>query len=296
MDVAMKIQPECVPCLFKRILFEINESTDDQQKKDNALKAAAQAFSESYAHDHCSADIATQVHKSTYKALNDKDPYKTLKEVSNAIATTLVPKVEELIEKSKDPLKTSILCSIVGNALDFGIDGGSPNPEILIVQFNDLIAEGFGHDDTDHVKSLLKKSSHLIYFTDNCGEIVFDKIVCREIKKRYPQIRIILVVKGAPILSDATLKDANSIQFSDVVDEILTTGCYAVGLDLSNMPKQLKDHLEKCDLMICKGMANYEVFSETSFHPITYFMRSKCVPIARSMHVPVHKNIIKLYP
>ena len=292
----MKIQPECVPCLFKRILFEINQSTNDVQKKDNALKAAALAFSKSYSHHGCSADIATQVHRATYDALEDNDPYKKLKEMSNMIAISLLPKVEKMISTSSDPLKTSLLCSIVGNALDFGIDGGSDHPDSLVDKFMDLYIEGFGFDDIDTIKAMLKTSSHILYFTDNCGEIVFDKIVCRELRKQFPQLKITLVVKGIPILSDATQDDTEFVHFSEVIDEILTTGCYAVGLDLQHIPDRLKAYMEKCDLIICKGMANYEVFSETSHHPIAYFMRSKCEPIARSMKVPVHRNIAKLYP
>ena len=291
----MKIQPECVPCLFKRILFEINQSTDDLQKKDSALKAAAHAFSEYYNHNSCSADIATQVHKSTYEALEDSDPYKKLKEISNKIAISLLPKVEKMISASDEPLQTSFLCSVVGNALDFGIDGGSKHPEALIDHFSDLVNEGFGFDDTDEIKTLLKQSSHILYFTDNCGEIVFDKLVCRELKKQFTQLTITLVVKGVPILSDATGNDAELLHFSDVVDDILTTGCYAVGLDVHDIPDDVKIRLETCDLIICKGMANYEVFSETNYHPIAYFMRSKCEPIARSMKVPIHRNIAKLY-
>jgi uncharacterized protein with ATP-grasp and redox domains len=291
----MKIQPECVPCLFKRILFEINQSTEEVEKKDAALKAAAYAFSKNYGHNGCSADIATQVHKAVYEALHDDDPYKTLKEISNKIAISLLPKVEKMISTSDDPLKTSLLCSVVGNALDFGIDGGSKHPDVLIDQFSDLLKEGFGFDDTIKIKTLLTHSSHILYFTDNCGEIVFDKLVCRELKQQFPQLTITLIVKDVPILSDATKHDTEVINFSEVVDEILTTGCYAVGLDVNHIPDDLKNRLEKCDLIICKGMANYEVFSETKYHPIAYFMRSKCEPIARSMNVPIHRNIAKLY-
>jgi uncharacterized protein with ATP-grasp and redox domains len=125
---------------------------------------------------------------------------------------------------------------------------------------------------------------------------VFDKIVCSELKKQHPKLKITLVVKELPILSDATREDAERIRFSEVVDEIITTGCYAVGFDIFNLPVYLKTLLDTADLIIGKGMANYEVFSETNYHPIAYFLRSKCEPIARSMDVPVHRNIVKVYP
>jgi len=291
----MKIQKECIPCLLKRIVFEADESTHDDQIKDKVIKQATKAFSEAYRHDGCSASIATQVHKAAYRALQDNDPYKSLKSESNRIALSLVPEVKEFIRRSDDPLKMSMLCAIIGNSLDFGIDGGSKDPSMLYDMVKQSIKEGFGYDDTNKMKDLLFKSKHALFFTDNCGEIVFDKLFCQELKKHYPQIHITLVVKGKPVLSDATLDDVKLLDFETVVDEVITTGCFAVGYDLNNVPSILNEQLNKTDLIISKGMANYEVFSETNYKPIAYLLRTKCVPIARSMQIPEHINAVKVY-
>ncbi|ENO12399.1 hypothetical protein MBGDC06_00055 [Thermoplasmatales archaeon SCGC AB-539-C06] len=132
-------------------------------------------------------------------------------------------------------------------------------------------------------------------FTDNCGEIVFDKILCRELKKFNSKMFLTLVVKGEPVLSDATIDDAELLHFEEVVDKILTTGCFAVGVNFNKLPSELDGALKQVDLIICKGMANYESFSETNYRPIAYLMRTKCDPIATSMNVPVNINAIKLY-
>ena len=142
---------------------------------------------------------------------------------------------------------------------------------------------------------MLAKSKHVLLFTDNCGEIVFDRILCRELKKSFPNIFLTLVVKGIPILSDATMQDANDLNFEEVVDEILTTGCFAVGVNFSKLPSEVKSKLDSTDLIICKGMANYESFSETNYHPIVYLMRTKCNAIANSMDIPLNINAVKLY-
>ena len=291
----MKIQKECIPCLIKRIVFESEESTTDKSLKEKVIKNALRVFSEEFSYDGCSAEIATKVHRITYDTLQDLDPYKELKKASNTIALSLVPEVEAIIAKSDDSLKMSMLCSIIGNSLDFGIDGGSKNPDVFLDKFYQLIDEGFGYDDTDKVKKLLLKSKKGLYFTDNCGEIVFDKIVCKEIKKKYPSIHLTLVVKGEHVLSDATMEDVELLDFKEVVDNVLTTGRFAVGFDLKQMPSTLKTALEESDLIISKGMANYEVFSEADYKPIAYLMRTKCEPIARSMGIPVYINAVKVY-
>ena len=291
----MKIQTECVPCLLKRIIFEAEQSTKDPEVRTKVIKNACKVLSKFYDPKKCSATIATKVHKIAYETLGDDDPYKDLKNLSNKVAQSLVPRVEELIKKSDDPLKTSIICSIVGNTMDFGIEGSSDRPETLKDNFEEMIAEGLGYDDTSKVEELLKKSKHVMLFDDNCVEIVFDKILCKELKKFKPNVSITLVVRGEPIISDATMKDAEELKFKEVVDEVLTTECFAIGVDFKKLPSSLKKALKQTDLIICKGMANYEAFSETNYHPIAYLLRTKCTAIANSMNLPLNINAVKLY-
>ena len=291
----MKIQIECVPCLLKRIVFESEQSTNDKKIQQKTLKKTLTLLAELYDPNGCSASIATKVHRVAYDALSDEDPYKDLKKQSNKIAKKLVPRVEELVFVSEDPIRMSMLCSIVGNMMDFGIRGGSKNPNDLSDIFEEIISEDLGWDDVDEVKEILSKSKNVILFTDNCGEVVFDKILCREIKKFNPDIFLTLVVKGEKILSDATMEDAKELGMNEVVDEILTTGCFAVGVDFDRLPSDVDEKLKSSDLIICKGMANYESFSETNYRPIAYLLRTKCSAIADSMGLPIDICAVKLY-
>ena len=294
--VTMKITPTCVPCLLKRIIFEANQSTTDRTIQTQVIKNACAMLSELYDPNECSATIATKIHKKTYEILENPDPYKHLKQQSNTIASSLVHSIEKKILDSDQSLKTAMLASIVGNTLDFGISGASSSPEDLIQDFDEIFNQGIQYDDSEKLFSLLKKSASMLYFTDNAGEIVFDKILCRELKKTFPHLHISLVVKGEPVLSDATLDDVNSLGFEHVVDTVFTTGGFAVGVDLSLLPSEVKETMKKVDIILCKGMANYESLSETDIDPIVYLLRSKCEPIATSMNVPIHANIVKLYP
>jgi uncharacterized protein with ATP-grasp and redox domains len=146
--------------------------------------------------------------------------------------------------------------------------------------------------------SLLPKAEKLIETSEdrlknNCGEIVFDKLLCKEIKKF--DVHLTLVVRGEPILTDATLEDAHEFGLDKIVDRVLTTGCFAVGVDFENMPKDLLNALESADLIISKGMANYETFSETDYRPIAHFLRTKCVPVAEDMGLKTNINVVKIY-
>jgi len=293
--VTMKITPKCVPCLLNRIIFEANLSTTDERVQTQVIRSACSMLGSLYNPQSCSAEIATKVHKETYELLGNSDPYKELKSESNRIASSLIPAVKKKIQESDYPLKTAILASIVGNTLDFGIQGASKDPDELRDVFEQIFDEGFGYDDMQLLSSSLQESSSIFYFTDNCGEIVFDKLVCEQLKKEFPHLSINLVVKGEPVLSDATIEDAEELGFDRVVDHVFTTGGFAVGVDVGMVPKRVKSMIETVDLIICKGMANYESLSETTLHPIVYLLRSKCKPIASSMVVPLHANIVKMY-
>jgi len=291
----MKIQTECVPCLIKRIIFETEQSTNDIKKKTDTIQKTCKLLSELYDPNVSSASIATKVHKIAYETLGDKDPYRKLKTASNKIAETIIPRCEELISCSDDPLRITMICSIIGNMLDFGISGASENPEHLSEIFEEMFAKDLSHDDSDEVKEILSKSKNVVLFTDNCGEVVFDKILCRELKKFNPNIFLTLVVKGEYILSDATMDDVIELGFDEVVDEIMTTGCFAVGFDIDKIPADLEKVMKKSDLIICKGMANYEAMSETDYRPVAYLLRTKCTAIANSMDLPLNINAVKLY-
>lgn len=287
----MKIHPKCVPCLLGRTLYETN--LIDPSKALKVIEEACRIISKYDLEDTCSAVVATEVHDATYSILGTKDPYKDLKKSCNQTALILLPKVEKIIEESEDKLKSTILCSIVGNVLDFGISSSPENPEKLIEEFDRLYSEGLGVDDTDKLRAFLEKGGEVLYFTDNCGEIVFDKLLCSEIKKF--KIHLTLVVRGEPILTDATIEDVHEFGFDKIVDRVLTTGCYAVGVDFDHLPIDLRKALNSVDLIISKGMANYETFSETDYRPISHLLRTKCEPVAEDMGLKTNINIVKVY-
>ncbi|MGB2580908.1 MAG: ARMT1-like domain-containing protein, partial [Thermoplasmata archaeon] len=54
------------------------------------------------------------------------------------------------------------------------------------------------------------------------------------------------------------------------------------------------ERLRSYDLIIAKGMANYESLSETDIGPVAYLLRTKCDPIADSLGLKKDINAAKL--
>ncbi len=237
-----------------------------------------------------SIKVWTKVHRRINEILDTEDPYRDLKKESNRIAMEYYPLAENFYNNSEDKLRAAELVAIIGNILDYGVS--IKTPAEFRLKFYELLKEGLGYDDTDKLREYLK--GHVVYMTDNCGEIVFDKILIKELRKYVDKIT--LLVRGKPILSDATLEDALEVGMDKLVDDIKTTGIFAVGVDMDLVPTEIKDLLKSADLIIAKGMGNYESLSETDLRPIVYLLRTKCDPVARDMGLPRDINVVKLYP
>lgn len=285
------MSPECVPCLIRRVLFETVEV--DPSKAVETVKYASAELGRLFGDDVCSAVVATEVHKGVYELLGDDDPYRELKAKSNEVALELYPAAERLVARSQDKLKASFLCAVVGNVLDFGIGTGFDHPGTLKKEFKNLLSEGLGHDDTPKIRKMLKKGAKVAYLLDNCGEVVFDRLALRQLKAL--GVRVTLVVKEEPILTDVTMKDIDGLGLEGLVDRIVEAPGFAVGIDLPSMEGEFGDLLRQQDLVIAKGMANFESLSETDLAPIAFLLRTKCNPVADNIGLKKDINAVKLF-
>jgi len=283
------MRPRCIPCLLTRVLYETELVNPALAPK--TLKEATRIISERYDGNQNSAELATEVHRRVYEILGT-DPYKEIKKRSNQVALSLLPKVESIVKNSEDKLYASALSSIIGNILDFGVQRVFEKPEDMIEGFDKIFKEGLAVNDLPKAKKFFENGKRVLYFTDNCGEIVFDKLLVREISRL--GAKVTLVVKGGDILTDATIDDALALSFTEVADSIITTGSNAVGVSFKEMGRELANALKDYDIIVSKGMANYESFSDSGYKPILYLMRIKCDSIAEDTELKREISIAKL--
>ena len=288
--LAMEMRPECVPCLLGRVLFETEEI--DGSKSTETVKAAARMLGELFGPGACSATVATKVHEEIYRIIGNDDPYEELKGRSNETMVELFPEAQRFVDSSDDRLQAAFICAVVGNVLDFGIGTDYDSPEPLKDEFRNLLAAGLGWDDTPEIRDRLLQSEDVVYLADNCGEIVLDRLALREISAL--GARTTLVVKEKPILTDVTMKDLVGLGMDAIADDIIEAPGFAVGIDLDALKEWFGKRLRKADLIIAKGMANYEALSETDIAPIAYLLRTKCSPVADSLGLKRDINAVKL--
>jgi uncharacterized protein with ATP-grasp and redox domains len=284
----LKTHPRCAPCLLSRVQFEAELSTKDTKLQKRAILAGIEVLRE-YLVDGLPAEyLSTKIHREAYRVLGDIDPYIEKKKQSNEAAKKLLPLAREFVSE-KDSLRRAILVAIIGNSFDFGVLGYDAEKEIVKETMLKQFKSGLDVDDSDRIKILL---GNVVYLADNCGEIIFDTLLFEEIHKLGGKLT--LVVRGAPILNDVTMKDVLELGLDKMVDRVLTTGSNAIGVCLKEAPPELVEVLGNASLVISKGMANYETMSEYNFRPIAYLLKTKCESVAEAMGLKKNMNVARL--
>lgn len=289
----MKSDPRCAPCLLNRTLYEAGLSTRDRSLIFKAMEGGLDYLEEHFREGVNATEISTGIHRRVYAILGDEDPYREIKEQSNAIALKLMPAVRKRVADvpEKDRFRLAVLASIVGNNFDFGLQ----EHRIEIGDFEALFAgemeRGLQVDDTDRILGLAR-GGRVAYLTDNCGEIYFDELVLELLKTA--GVHVTLVVRGGNIVTDATMEDVRRMGLEKKVDRVLTTGSNAIGVCPRELPGETRRAMEEADVIVSKGMANYESLSDEGFAPIAYLLRAKCEPVARSIGVEKGWNVAKL--
>ncbi len=279
----MKANLECIPCFLRQALRAAKLSNIDDDTKETMLREVMHTLiNENWR--KTPPELAHVAHRVVRKYARG-DPYAHIKKESNDIALSLYPKLKKIVDNSEDPLYTAVKLAIAGNILDFGALESFDLEDTI----NRVLSQKLRYDDYPLFVSKLKTANTILYFADNAGEIVFDKLLI-ETMRRIKNYRVTFVVKAGPIINDATIDDAKYVSLENVVDEFrfITNG--EVGVE-RNSP-EVKKWIEEHDVVISKGQGNYEGLSE--FRGIFYMLMVKCPVVARDVQAAVG-DVVLLY-
>ena len=232
-------------------------------------------------------EVSQIVYSTISEITKIKDPYFKEKKEQNRLAMGLYQEIKEKISRSETPLFLAARVAIAGNIIDLGINRkmGDVRTEIFSAMNSPIRINDFSK-----FKENLRQCKQILYLGDNAGEIVFDKIFIEEIKKTGTP-RVIFVVRGGPIINDATMDDAKFIGMEDVA-EVIENGFNAPGTILSKTSSIISDLFIKSDMIISKGQGNYESLSEEQKN-IFFLLKAKCQIVAKTLDVNVGDAIFK---
>jgi len=279
----MKSNLDCIPCFIRQALEASRMVTDDEQLQREVLNEVMNILSNSKLEAKKPPEIGEYVHRSVKDITDTEDPYEKIKEKQNEEALNLYPKLEKKVETSDNRLLTAVKIAIAGNVIDLG-----PGHEIdLEEDVKEVLSKEFSIDHYDEFKRNLENSETIFYLGDNAGEIVFDKLLLREMKDK----EIFYFVKGAPKINDAMAIDAMKAGIDEYAKvDVVGDGAPGTGpeRDSADFIKRMQD----ADMVISKGQENYEALSEVSAN-IFFLLKAKCPVIANDLRVEVGDLILK---
>lgn len=212
----------------------------------------------------------SRIHEKYFGKVYD---YAYEKKKYNDLMLFIEDKLRNSVKEKDDPLLYALKLARAGNYIDFGA-----LPEVDDDKLFSLIENCADTpiDETEYsdFKACLGKSSDVVLLTDNCGEVVCDKILIDTIKDIYPQVRVKAVVRGEPALNDVTLDDATYVGL-DKIAEVYSNGTNIAGTSLEHIPEDIRSLIENADLVISKGQANFETLCGCGLN-IFYILLCKC--------------------
>jgi uncharacterized protein with ATP-grasp and redox domains len=97
-------------------------------------------------------------------------------------------------------------------------------------------------------------------------------------------------VRGADTSNDATMDDARQVGL-DAVARVIPNGSNIAGTSLSHVNEETLTALRESDLVISKGLANYETLSGRGENVYFLFL-CKCALYVEAFDVPLYTGMI----
>lgn len=273
----MRAQAACLPCYLTQALSAARAAGTDSRRQLAAVRAAARLLP-NLPSDVTPAENSWRVLMEVNRTLGNDDPFRVKKEESNRQMLALYPRLEKLVAAAGDPLRMALLLSVAGNVIDLGI---LPNYDVESA-IKQAVGKGFAIDHYRALREELEKARRILFLGDNAGEIVFDKLLARELG-RYAQVTF--AVKGGPILNDATRLDAEAVGLAEVA-KVIDNGNNQVGTVLAACSLEFKTAFRDADLILSKGQANFETLEEERGYPLFFLLQAKCQCVAEHLGVP----------
>ena len=271
----MYIKPDCITCIMNQTLKVTKLLEVDDATAKELLDSTAQILM----HHHLDR-TPPQIAKETYQKISEitgiADPVAKAK----ALATRMALQVDTSIVKD---LHDAVKFAVIGNVIDFGAQKQ--------LDLNETIAShlhrAFGIDDFERFEKELQDAKTLVYIGDNTGEHIFDKKLIETIKAHY-DIEVYYFVRGEPIINDVTVKEAKLLEETAT---IIDTGVPTPGFDLGYANETSRKLFEEADIVLAKGMGNYESLYDVCDRIVYYLFIVKCSVVSEDIGQPVEELI-----
>ncbi|MDR1078333.1 MAG: ARMT1-like domain-containing protein [Propionibacteriaceae bacterium] len=286
----MRLQVTCVGCQVSTVARALSRVEAPAQRKLELIEDYSLKF-------QTGGDVCLTIndfYRRAKVAVGSFDPLAQDKAEQNAVALQALPLARTILDEQPDRLATAIRLAVIGNMIDFAF-GDHFDVETAVRGLLDL---EFAIDDYDAFRDRLVQANSLTLSCDNAGEVIFDGVLVEEIarfrtERGLPPLDIAVIVKSGPVINDAMRADAE-LAGLDRFATIVESGTDGIGLPPTEIAPTVHDLLVRSDLILAKGMANFEsTFDYPTFARHTFYLfKAKCLPVANVAQVPVASMVL----
>ncbi len=273
----MKATADCIPCIESYVLRTAKTVSEDDWLQRKVLLETMDVL-RGASFDRSPPEICYDVIKAANKMLGVTDPYREHRKKLNKLAISAAEKVEKVIQGADDSLLAALKLACAANSLDVAVTN-----EALPQEVAELAREKeFEVDNYEQLREDLEGAKSVLYILDNAGEVAFDKLVIQQLLDK----DVTCVVRHSPVLNDATAEDAEEVSLSKLCS-IVDPGVDFIGLPLDLCSAEFKEIFNNADVVIAKGMANFETLEGSSPKNIYFVLMAKCPVVAGMLGVSV---------
>ena len=231
--------------------------------------------------------FCTDWYREFYRLIGNKDPYKKLKEQSNEEAQRILSTL------TVSSFREALNVSLKGNTLDFGaVLVLNPNLNALHKEFKDIRQVMLIIDDSQELEKTLTVAKSILFLPDNAGEIIFDIPLLQYLIKKVPKEKIFIAAKNSPMLNDVVYEELKELGF-EKYGTLIPIGSNCFGLHEEDVSLEFKKILKHADVIIAKGQAYLEFFTEYNFENVFNIARIKYPVINQELGtLHPHQNVV----
>ena len=284
----MLIDEACVACIINQSVKVANAIGADNGLK-SVLTSAIEDMSKDFSYQNNPPEIAADVYEKMSLLANKADLYDVKKALATKKALSFIPFLEEKLLNSDNKLLTATKIAVAGNVIDLAAEVEFDLSEEL----GKIFHTEFAHNDFDKLEEKLSNAKSVLVIGDNVGEHIFDFLFIQTLKELYPSIEFSYMVRGNPIINDVTMKEAKEAGF-DKLCNLVDSGVNTPGFAYDRANKRSQELFDGVDLVVSKGMGNYECLSPTRRKDVCFLLKVKCGVVANSLGKEIGDIVCKM--
>lgn len=265
------LSAKCVSCLVGR-QYKLIREFDDEVKKAEYMKEVLEIIHGMKEGE--TAPVAVErMDKRFTEYFGANRSFEDVKSRYNDLLLARESELQATVDRAYDRLSAAIKLSRIGNYIDFGALASVEEEKL-----SELIASAPG-DSLDSAtyekfRADITRAKTMVFIPDNCGEVVFDKILIKVIREAYPALDLKILVRGRPVLNDVTESDARRVGL-DALAPIVPNGNGIAGTYVPALSGEARELLFSADIIFAKGQGNFETLFGCDLN-VYYSFLCKC--------------------